>query len=458
LDDPAGASARTATAAAGKHDLVFGVDAASALALASRALPTLLGPLTLALLGTRLTPAEQGYYFSASSLVALQSFMELGLSLVVVNFAAHQWAHLRLEPDGRLAGDPRSLSRLAGLARFALRWYGAGGVALVMGLALGGQAFLATGDLPAREWLGPWLALSVVAGAQFFLIPWPAILEGCGQMTAVYRIRILQAVAGNVALWVALLLGAHLWAAPVLGGTTAMVAAALLARRFGAFRRHLFAAPEVAALSWRHEILPLQWRIGLQGLFAYIQFNLFNPVMFHYHGPVVAGQMGMTLAMTAVVGRIGFAWVEANVPRMGVLVARREFASLDALFRRVLAISFALVCAGAGALVGGVWLMARLGLHFRERLLPVGATALLALGVVAIHIPQCRAAYLRAHNREPLLPVGLVAAVLTGASVWLLGSRFGPIGAAAGYLAVVLVWIWPYVAFLYRRAQRTWHV
>jgi hypothetical protein len=439
-------------------DRIFGVDKASALALISRALPTLLGPVTLALVGTRLSPAEQGYYFSASSLVALQSFVELGLSLVLVNFAAHQWAHVSLDADGRLGGDPRSLSRLAGLVRFALRWYGAAAAALVVGLMLGGRAFLATGDLPARDWLGPWLALSVAAGAQLFLVPWLAIFEGCGQMADVYRIRIVQAVAGNAAVWVALLLGARLWAAPVMSGTSAVVGVILLGRRFGPFGRQIFAAPSVATLSWRDEILPLQWRIGLQGLFAYFQFNLFNPVMFHYHGAVVAGTMGMTLAMTTVVTRIGFAWVEASVPRMGVLIARREFEALDALFARVVRVSLGLVAAGAAVLVGGVWAMDRAGIAFAHRLLPVTPTLLLALAVVALHVPTCRAAYLRAHNRDPLLPVGVGGAILTGAAVWLLGRRFGPVGAAAAYLGSVLVWIWPAVGFIYRRARRQWHV
>jgi hypothetical protein len=433
------------------------IDRASALALASRALPALLGPVTLAMLGTRLTAAEQGYYFSFLSLVGLQSFVELGLSLVLVNFAAHQWAHIRISEDGRLGGDAAAVSRLASLGRFALRWYGAAGVILSLGLAVVGTTFLATGEAPRREWLGPWLALSLATGAQLFMVPWLAILEGCGQMAAVYRVRMTQALAGNAALWLALALGARLWAAPILSGVAVLVGAALLSRRFADLVRQLGGAARVAEVSWRAEILPLQWRIGLQGLFAFVQLNLFSPVMFHYHGPVLAGQMGMTLAMTAVVGRIGFSWVEANVPRMGVLIARREFAALDALFGRVVVISLALVCAGAGSLVGGVWLMERFGLDFRERLLPVGATALLALGVVAIHVPQCRAAYLRAHNREPLLPVGLVAAVLTGAAVWMLGARFGPTGAAAGSLAVVLVWIGPYVGFLYGRARRTWH-
>jgi hypothetical protein len=240
-------------------------------------------------------------------------------------------------------------------------------------------------------------------------------------------------------------------AAGILDGST------MLVRRFGRLGRQVLRAPPKASVSWRREILPLQWRVGLQGLLGYFQFNLFNPVMFHHHGPVVAGQMGMTLAMTAVLTRIGFAWVEAHVPRMGVHVARRDYAALDVLFSRAVRVSLALVAAGASALVVGVWILERAGVPFAARLLPPAPTALFALGVVAMHLSSSRAAYLRAHNREPLLLVGVVGACLTGALVWLLGARFGPTGAAGGALAVSLCWVWPGVALIYRRARREWH-
>jgi len=57
------------------------------------------------------SPEVQGYYYTFANILALQIFLELGLSAVVNTFAAHEW---RACPSRRRRreGDARSLSRL----------------------------------------------------------------------------------------------------------------------------------------------------------------------------------------------------------------------------------------------------------------------------------------------------------------------------------------------------------
>jgi hypothetical protein len=56
-------------------------------------------------------------------------------------------------------------------------------------------------------------------------------------------------------------------------------------------------SPIAVCMDWKSEMLPKQWRLGLQGDMNYFVFGLFTSVMFNYHGPVVAGQMGMSLQL-----------------------------------------------------------------------------------------------------------------------------------------------------------------
>lgn len=49
------------------------------------------GLLGLFLISIYFPPEVQGYYYTFASLVALQSFVELGLYLVIVNSASHEW-------------------------------------------------------------------------------------------------------------------------------------------------------------------------------------------------------------------------------------------------------------------------------------------------------------------------------------------------------------------------------
>ncbi len=95
------------------------------------------GLLTAALVASFFTPELQGYYFTFASLLTLQTFVELGFGELLQQFVSHEWAKTS---SGRPEERERALSRLAGLLRFSLRWYG--GCALVLGAVLGAAGSL----------------------------------------------------------------------------------------------------------------------------------------------------------------------------------------------------------------------------------------------------------------------------------------------------------------------------
>ncbi|MDP2326916.1 MAG: hypothetical protein Q8M79_02395, partial [Dehalococcoidia bacterium] len=117
--------------------------------------------LVLVLLATtRLSPAEQGYFFTFQTLLFFQFFLELGFAVVLTQFVAHEWAHLHLD-GGRVEGDPMARARLAGMVRLARRWYaGASAGFLILGAPAGALFFARRGE-GGVEWLAPWLALCV---------------------------------------------------------------------------------------------------------------------------------------------------------------------------------------------------------------------------------------------------------------------------------------------------------
>ena len=98
----------------------FGVDQAVAYAVATRAWKLLTGQLTLLVIVYFLSDVEQGYYYAFQYLLAMQIFVELGLHVVIINVASHEWAGLELT-DGRVTGDARARSRLNSLNRMAFR-------------------------------------------------------------------------------------------------------------------------------------------------------------------------------------------------------------------------------------------------------------------------------------------------------------------------------------------------
>lgn len=418
------------------------------------------GPVTAILVAVTFTPEVQGFYFTFGTIVALQVFVELGLGTVIIQFASHEWSKLSLDASGRIAGDRASLSRLVSIANIASKWYLAGGVLLVVGLGAGGWLFFApvTSGVP---WFSPWLLLCLVTGLEVCLVPIWSLLEGCNQLVQLYRFRFLQGLIASLSTWAAILLGAGLWTAPLSVSATLLVSIFFIGRRYWSFLTSLLLGrADGPTIAWRSDMLPMQWRIALSWIGGYFVFSLFVPVLFKYDGPVVAGQMGMTWSMVAMIGAVTSAWVSPRAPRFGMLIARKEYGELDRQLRAVTGI-----VVGVSALLAlTVWLLVLmlnaldhgLAMHLAARLLAPLPTGLLLAAHCIMLATTPASAYLRAHKKEPLMVFSIIYAALVGCSTFFLGRHFSVMGMAAGYL-IVNALAMPVVFLIWSRCRKEWH-
>ena len=122
-----------------KH--VSGVDRAIGFTVLARGWSTAGGVVTVLLIARFLNLAEQGYYYTFASLVALQIVFELGFSFVILQLAAHERAKLTILPSFQLTGDPVAHSRLASVLQKSVRWYSAAGLCMALSLLPAGFYF-----------------------------------------------------------------------------------------------------------------------------------------------------------------------------------------------------------------------------------------------------------------------------------------------------------------------------
>lgn len=413
------------------------------------------GLVTTLLIASVFSPEMQGYYYTFNSVLAFQIFAELGLGSVVTYYASHEWAKLEIDGKGRLSGDPDSRSRLSSLARFALRWYAVAAIFLTASLAVGGYFFFASGRAQF-PWWAPWLTLCVITGLTLCMVPLWALLEGCNQVGNVYLYRFVQVCASAVAAWTAIYAGAGLWTASISGLASLIVTGALIGRRYGRFVADILGEQQGARLKWRDDILPMQWRIAVSWISGYFVFSLFTPVLFHYHGPGIAGRMGMTWAFVSALVAVASAWVLPKAPQFGILIAQQRYAELDRLFWRITAIVCGVTAAGALGIWTVVFMLNEFHHPFAERLLPPSSTGYLLLATVIMSASLPMSVYLRAHKKEPLLALSVVSGILTGIAVVVLGKRYSAEGMAIGYLTVTAM-VTPFVAVLWHRLRTEWH-
>lgn len=405
-------------------------------ALLTRAVQGLAGPVTAILVIRHFEPATQGYHYTFLSLLALQTFAELGLSQVITTFAAHEWTRLSLTEQRSIAGDPEAFARLSDLSRKGFRWYGAGALAVLV--VIGATGGLVLRDAPGADapaWQLPWIALCGVTAASFLLLPMWALLAGCGQMAALNRFRLVETVLRSLVLWGAIVLGAGLWSAALAATASLACGGLFLAWRYRRFLGDLLRRPAGPGIPWREEILPMQWRIALSWMAGYFAFYLFTPVTFRVLGPEAAGRMGLTWSLATAVSTLAGTWTQVRAPLFADLAARREFRALDRLAAGTARVGIAgSAVFGAGAL-GALLVLAALWPTVAERFLPPGIVALFLVADLLHQGSMVQSTYLRAFRREPFLPVSVGFGLVVGLGTLVLTGPMGLAGPAVSYLA-----------------------
>jgi len=414
------------------------------------------GIVTMLVITRRLTAVEQGFYYTFSSALTLQVLVELALPTVIIQVASHEWALLKRDSNGRIFGDSRSLSRLASLIRFALKWYAVCGLLVIVGLSSGGYIFFSARLQPHIAWKWPWVALCTVAGLGLAMSPIFSVIEGCNQVASIYTFRFVQVVLNSLAVITGLVLGMGLYSLPLAALIRCMSGLVFVAWKHRNFVRQILTVRIKERINWRTEVWIFQWRLGVSCVYYFVLY-LFTPIVFYYQGPKVAGEMGMTLLMVSVVELLSSAWFNTRMPHLGILIARRQYEQLDRLFRKLFFISLGVAIISSLGVLGVIyWLRAQ---HFPlgERLLPLLPTVLLFLQRIVFITISTMAFYLRAHKQEPLVFVLLVAALLTAISIWVFGPRYGPTGVSGGFLAVTFLWTLPATYYVFKRCRAIWH-
>lgn len=449
-----------------KRTLRFlGFDRAVSFGILARLWSLLAGPVTMMVVASGFTPEEQGFYYTFGSLLALQVFFDLGLMFVISQFASHEFVHLTWGARGRVEGESGALMRFTDLLRKAVLWFGIASLLLIIILIPAGYIFFGEKGAVSFSWRLPWTLAVIGTALNLFVTPFFAVIMGSGDVVTINKRDLAGTVLGSILCWLVIGLHGGLYAAVAVNlGGLCIAWGYLLSKRPELLRaavEGLFtrgdSVPKGVALSWWGEVWPMQWRMGISSGAAYFIFQLFTPILFHFHGAVVAGQMGLTMTAGNALLATGMTLISAKNPEFAKLVALSAWSRLDNLFSIVLRQAVLIVAFGALLGSGLIWALQGGGYALGKRFIPVQCASVFFAAVTLQVAAAAFAIYVRSHKIDPFVWVTLVLSLVQGAALIFLGEKYAIAGVVWVYLMVSACLLLPSFVRIWLKCRRELH-
>ncbi len=437
----------------------IGIDKAISFVIIGRGFGVFSGVITLFFIARFLTPEEQGYYYTFSSIVALQIIFELGLGTVLIQFASHEMAKIRFQ-RGHFVGDIVAIERLYSLISLAIKWYGCVSFLILIVITPIGILFfedkLFTTSSVSVIWFYPWLFLVFSASINIMVTPLISISEGCGLVVNASKMRMYQSVLSGSITWILLLSDSGLFACSAPAISSVILGVFYLNKFFKyplmeSISRLKIKKLGAQSISWKNEIFPMQWRIAISWLSGYFIFYILNPIAFKYCGAVYAGQLGMSLSVGNLVMSLGLAWITTKNPLWGQLIASGFTQELILSFKKAFyqSVFFILFLFVLG--IGFLFLLRYCDTDLIDRVLPIDAFIFLSIAVVGNHIIACFSTFVRAHKIEPFTFMSLSTALIMSLSLYFVAKFLNASFLMPSYAAIVWFYFLPYTLIIYRQ-------
>lgn len=411
----------------------------------------LAGPALLILIPLYLSAEAQGYWYTFVSLAALAVFADMGFSTILLQFSAHEFAHLNFEPDKTLSGSQKHLERLATLLRFAMKWSGGMGliafpIILVVGFVILDQ------KQTQIHWVLPWVIYGLASVFVFVNGMLLSFIEGCNSVGEVQKIRFLISVTTVLSTVLLLLIGSELYALAISLCIGALSGTILILYRYVNMLKQLYKLGFSFFHDWKREILPLVGKYAISWMSGYFIFSIFTPIAFHYYGVIEAGKVGLSIAVCTAIFGIANIWMTIIIPKMNILVSQKDYEILDPIFKKHLILSVVTYTLGVIALFTIITVFKEYA-PFDERLVSPFSLMLISMAWFLQIIVSGYAVYIRAHKEEPLVIPSFVSGIYISL-ITLLIAIFLPFDYFfLGFLSS-FVWGMPWVMVIFKRYRR----
>lgn len=408
----------------------------------------------LVLITTVFRPVEQGFYYAFLNFIAYMTLAEFGFNFLLTQFMSHEWVNVQVV-DGCVHAPERTKARLASLLRVASIWTSFMIAASILLIGVGGWIFFRTSpNATTLTWQMPWALLVLAISTNLVVYTLRAILEGMDLMHLSQRAAFIATALSCIVLWIAMTCGLGLYSLALSQACVSVVLLALyVPPLLPVLRLRGTKAAGHDVISWWRDVWPVQWKIGVSWIANLIINQSFVPFIFHYQGAIEGGRVGILIQAYSFANMAGQAWLQTSMPKLAQLWARGEVDDLRRSAGRIVLKSTAFTFAiGAAALIAVALVKTALP-FYGQRIGDLSALAFLMASCVAFQTINVFSYAVRANKREPFIWQNIAFAMLIAINNFML-SRVSSTMMFAGFLAVILLVIIPWVYSIWRRETR----
>ena len=412
------------------------------------------GPVLLLLIPFILSVESQGYYYTMSSLIGLIIFADLGFSTIVLQFSAHEFAHLTFDAKNNIIGEDNYIKRLASLFRFSIKWVlfiVAVGYPLIFGF---GFSILSTKSYNV-DWIFAWGIFVFFSACDFIINPILNFLEGCNSVANIQKLRMLTSIVYSIFLILFLILHLDLMSIGYALFIKVLFGIVLIVKKYGLGLKTLFKASIENYYNWKPEIFKLLGKYAISFASGYLIFQIYTPLAFTYYGAAEAGKLGLSIVLWNSIYCISTVWIASIIPKLNITISLKKWEELDKLFFKNLKLTILTYLGGCFIFFLAFGLFSNSWWIF-NRFSDLQTLILLSVSYFFQAIINAIAFYLRGHREEPLVIPSFLSGIYCLITTIFISINFPISFIMLGFFSAYL-WGFAWTLYIFQKKRTLWH-
>lgn len=368
-----------------------------------------------------LTKEVQGYWYSFISIAALSILADLGFNIIIVQFAAHEFAHLNFDMNNLFLGDDNRINKISSLFKFIIK-RGVFVVAISFPIIFTVGFFILNSKTNSDViWIIPWLIFVFQSGIRFLLNMITSFFEGCSRINVVQKIRYQSNLSNLLFNAIFLFAGFELFAISLGAFISMLILLYLSWKNFYAPIKQML--EKEMDYNWGNDVYKLLGKYALSYLGGYMIFQIYTPIAFRMYGPVYAGRVGITLTLFSAMFSVSTVWIYVANPKLNMLVALKNWPDMDKIFNKNLLLSIGTFLLLSLPVVFSIYLLHNYH-RISDRFLGIGDFIFLSVAWCLQLIINAVAIYSRAHKVEKFIMPSLTTGIYVLISTLLISNLF----------------------------------